>query len=139
MVRRPGADSCPTRQSRGEEPTGGSPMARRTPSGLWSRQIGVLPYRCLFTVELADGVVRGEAPVVEGDPLECCIRGAAPVFGHCVRRDDLVPVGEPVRPEGGVPRLIERLECLVPVAQPGPEGRRAQVAIAGATVLVADV
>ncbi len=61
---------------------------------------------------------------------------------RAARRQDLLPVGVALAPEGGAPRLVERLERVVAPAQPRAEVARALVAVAGqvvAGVLVGDV
>ena len=96
---------------------------------------GVLAHgRRLGAVE-REQAVGGEPPVVEhvggvGD------RRRQP------RREHLLQVGVPLRPERGAPRVVERVEPAVALVQPAPERGRAPVAVARqvvAGVLVGDV
>ena len=79
---------------------------------------------------------------VGGEAAEVQLLGGVGDGGDRPRRQDLLEGGVPLGPERGAPRIIEGVDVAVTVAQPSPERRRADVAVAVrvvAGVLVADV
>ena len=85
--------------------------------------------------QAAHQLIRGEAPVVQ-------VLGRVDPAGGGAGREDLLPVGVALRPEGGAPRLVQLVEVAVAVAQPAAEGVGRDVAVAVGVVaaeLVVDV
>jgi hypothetical protein len=51
-----------------------------------------------------------------GEPAEVQLLGGVDEARCVSRRDDLLPVGVPLGPERGAPRLVERVDRVVPLA-----------------------